>query len=88
MLSMFGTDTVPVFREVHQLIKQWHPTVAEVTISHGTHMLPISNPSSVATNLLHSFLTSNHTDYISRSVFEHGTTAAQLQNLIVVGCSA
>jgi pimeloyl-ACP methyl ester carboxylesterase len=51
VLSMLGTDTMPVFREVNQLIKQWHPAAAEATVPRGTHMLPISNPTSVAANL-------------------------------------
>ena len=55
VLSMLGTDTMPVFREVDQLIKQWHPAAAEASVPRGTHMLPISNPTSVAANLAEFF---------------------------------
>jgi len=51
VLSVVGTETAPMFRESHDLIRQWLPQAEELVVPQATHALPYMNPSAVADGL-------------------------------------
>src|ERR1700760_4193193 len=51
VLAVTGTETAPIFRESHELIKQWLPQAEELVIPQVTHGLEYMNPSAVADGL-------------------------------------
>lgn len=55
ILSVVGSDTAPIFRESHDLLKQWLPQTEEVVIPQATHGLQEMNPSAVADGLARFF---------------------------------
>jgi pimeloyl-ACP methyl ester carboxylesterase len=61
VLSMRGSDTLPVFFEVADLLRQWIPEVDTVSIPRASHDLPGRNPAAVATGLVE-FFTKNDLD--------------------------
>ena len=61
VLSMRGSDTLPVFFEVADLLQQWIPEIDTVSIPHASHDLPGRNPAAVATGLVE-FFTKNDLD--------------------------
>jgi hypothetical protein len=55
---MRGSDTLPVFFEVADLLQQWIPEIDTVLIPGATHDLPGRNPVAVASGLV-AFFTKN-----------------------------
>jgi pimeloyl-ACP methyl ester carboxylesterase len=55
VLSVVGTETAPIFRESHQLVKQWIPQAEELVVPQATHGLQIMNPHAVADGLARFF---------------------------------
>jgi pimeloyl-ACP methyl ester carboxylesterase len=55
VLSMRGSDTLPVFVEGADLLQQWIPEIDTVLIPHATHDLPGRNPVAVARGLVEFF---------------------------------
>jgi pimeloyl-ACP methyl ester carboxylesterase len=55
VLSMRGSDTLPVFFEVADLLQQWIPEIATLPIARASHDLPGRNPAAVATGLVEFF---------------------------------
>jgi pimeloyl-ACP methyl ester carboxylesterase len=53
VLSVVGTETAPIFRESHDLVKQWLPRAEELVVPQATHALQYMNPSAVADGLAH-----------------------------------
>ena len=51
VLSVVGDETIPIFRECHDLIKQWIPQTEELGIPQATHGLQMMNPRAVAESL-------------------------------------
>jgi hypothetical protein len=58
---MRGSDTLPVFFEVADLLQQWIPEIDTVWIPRASHDLPGRNPAAVATGLV-AFFTKNDLD--------------------------
>ena len=52
---MRGSDTLPVFFEVADLLQQWIPEIDTVSIPCARHDLPGRNPAAVATGLVEFF---------------------------------
>src|SRR5262245_8051843 len=52
---MRGSDTLPVFFEVADLLQQWIPEIDTVSIPCASHDLPGRNPAAVATGLVEFF---------------------------------
>src|SRR5262249_59233702 len=68
VLSMCGSDTLPVFFEGADLLQQWIPEIDRVSIPRASHDLPGRNPAAVAAGLVE-FLTKNgDTPYESHSI--------------------
>jgi pimeloyl-ACP methyl ester carboxylesterase len=61
VLSMRGSDTLPVFFEVADLLQQWIPEIDTVSIPCASHDLPGRNSAAVATGLVE-FFTKNDLD--------------------------
>src|SRR5262249_36101085 len=61
VLSMRGSDTLPVFFEGADLLQQWIPEIDTVSIPSASHDLPGRNPAAVATGLVE-FFTKNDLD--------------------------
>jgi pimeloyl-ACP methyl ester carboxylesterase len=61
VLSMRGSDTLPVFFEGADLLQQWIPEIDTVSIPCASHDLPGRNPDAVATGLVE-FFTRNDLD--------------------------
>ncbi|MBB5402556.1 alpha/beta fold hydrolase [Paraburkholderia youngii] len=57
VLSMRGSDTLPVFLEGADLLQQWIPEIDTVSIPCASHDLPGRNPAAVATGLVEFFTT-------------------------------
>src|SRR6516225_1249601 len=57
VLSMRGSDTLPVFFEGADLLQQWIPEIDTVSIPCASHDLPGRNPAAVATGLVEFFTT-------------------------------
>ena len=55
VLSMCGSDTLPVFFEGADLLQQWIPEIDTVSIPCASHDLPGRNPAAVATGLVEFF---------------------------------
>ena len=55
VLSMRGSDTLPVFFEGADLLQQWIPEIDTVSIPGASHDLPGRNPAAVATGLVEFF---------------------------------
>jgi pimeloyl-ACP methyl ester carboxylesterase len=55
VLSMRGSDTLPVFFEGADLLQQWIPKIDTVSIPCASHDLPGRNPAAVATGLVQFF---------------------------------
>jgi len=55
VLSMRGSDTLPVFSEGADLLQQWIPEIDTVSIPCAVHDLPGRNPAAVATALVKFF---------------------------------
>ena len=51
VLAVVGTETASIFRESHELIKQWLPQAEELAIPQVTHGLEYMNPRAVADGL-------------------------------------
>ena len=51
LLSVVGTETAPIFRESHDLVKQWMPQAEELVVPQATHALQQMNPGAVADGL-------------------------------------
>lgn len=51
VLAVVGDETLPIFRECHDLIKQWIPQTEESSIPQATHALQMMNPRAVAESL-------------------------------------
>jgi len=51
VLAVVGTETAPIFRESHELLKQWIPEAEELVVPQATHALQYMNPSAVAEGL-------------------------------------
>jgi pimeloyl-ACP methyl ester carboxylesterase len=51
VLAVVGTETAPIFRESHELVKQWMPQAEELVVPQATHALQYMNPSAVAEGL-------------------------------------
>ena len=51
VLSVVGDETLPIFRECHDLVKQWIPQAEESIIPQATHALQMMNPRAVAESL-------------------------------------
>jgi len=51
VLAVVGTETAPIFRESHELVKQWIPQAEELVVPQATHTLQYMNPSAVADGL-------------------------------------
>jgi pimeloyl-ACP methyl ester carboxylesterase len=56
MLSMQGTDTVPVFADGRRLLHDWFPWCQDTDIDGGDHMLPIEYPDAAATAITSFFV--------------------------------
>lgn len=50
-LSVLGSDSAPIFHEVHQFLKKWMPQADELTVPNATHGLQYMNPNGVAEDL-------------------------------------
>src|SRR5262245_42317704 len=61
VLSMRGSDTLPVFFEGADLLQQWIPEIDTVSIPRASHDLTGRNPAAVATGLVE-FFTKNDLD--------------------------
>jgi pimeloyl-ACP methyl ester carboxylesterase len=61
VLSMRGSDTLPVFFEGAELLQQWIPEIDKALIPRASHDLPGRNPAAVATGLVE-FFTKNDLD--------------------------
>ena len=61
VLSMRGSETLPVFSEGAALLQQWIPEIDTVLIPRASHDLPGRNPAAVATGLVE-FFTKNDLD--------------------------
>jgi pimeloyl-ACP methyl ester carboxylesterase len=61
VLSMRGSDTLPLFIEGADLLQQWIPEIDTVLIPGASHDLPGRNPAAVAAGLVE-FLTKNDLD--------------------------
>ena len=55
VLSIRGSDTLPVFFEGADLLQQWIPKIDTVSIPCASHDLPGTNPAAVATGLVEFF---------------------------------
>jgi 3-oxoadipate enol-lactonase len=55
MLSILGTDTVPLFADGRRLLHDWFPWCQDTDIDGADHMLPIENPDATASAIV-SFL--------------------------------
>ena len=55
VLSMCGSDTLPVFFEGADLLQQWIPGIDTVSIPHASHDMPGRNAAAVATGLVEFF---------------------------------
>lgn len=51
VLTVIGTESAPVFREVNVLLKEWFPEAQELVVPNATHALQMMNPSAVAQGL-------------------------------------
>ena len=51
VLSVVGTETAPIFRESHVLVKRWIPQAEELVVPQATHALQYMNPRAVADGL-------------------------------------
>ncbi|MGF6652254.1 pimeloyl-ACP methyl ester carboxylesterase [Paraburkholderia youngii] len=58
VLSMRGSNTLPVFFESADLLQQWIPDIDTVSIPCASHDLPGRNPAAVATGLVEFFIKS------------------------------
>jgi pimeloyl-ACP methyl ester carboxylesterase len=61
VLSMRGSDTLPIFFEGADLLQQWIPEIDTVLIPGASHDLPGRNPAAVATGIVE-FFTKNDLD--------------------------
>lgn len=50
-LSVLGSDSAPIFYEVHQFLKKWMPHADELIVPNATHALQYMNPNGVAEDL-------------------------------------
>jgi pimeloyl-ACP methyl ester carboxylesterase len=55
VLSMRGSDTLPVFFEGADPLQQWIPKIDTVSIPRASHDLPGRNPAAVAAGLVEFF---------------------------------
>jgi pimeloyl-ACP methyl ester carboxylesterase len=51
VLSVLGTDTVPLFVDGRPLLHDWFPWCQDADIDGGDHMLPIEHPDAVASTI-------------------------------------
>jgi len=68
VLSMRGSDTLPVFFEGADPLQQWIPETDTVSIPRASHDLPGRNPAAVATGLVEFFNKNGDTPYESHSI--------------------
>jgi pimeloyl-ACP methyl ester carboxylesterase len=61
VLSMRGSDTLPIFFEGADLLQQWIPEIDTVLVPGASHDLPGRNPAAVATGIVE-FFTKNDLD--------------------------
>ena len=55
VLAVVGTETAPIFRESHALLKQWLPHAEELVVPQATHGLQLTHPRAVADGLARFF---------------------------------
>jgi pimeloyl-ACP methyl ester carboxylesterase len=55
VLAVVGAETAPIFREGHELLKQWLPQAEELVVPQATHGLQFMNPRAVADGLARFF---------------------------------
>ncbi len=48
ILSVLGEDSLPVFGEVHALVKKWFPQTESLVVPNANHLLPMMNPDAVS----------------------------------------
>src|SRR5262249_15215707 len=75
VLSMRGSDTLPVFFEVADLLQQWIPEIDTVWIPCASHDLPGRNPVAVASGLVE-FFTKNDLEWIRSCAVAVSETAS------------
>jgi pimeloyl-ACP methyl ester carboxylesterase len=51
VLSVLGSDSAPLFHEMHELVKNWLPQAEELIVPNTTHGLQEMNPTPVAEGL-------------------------------------
>jgi len=51
ILTVVGAKSVPAFKEVNALLKEWYPRAEELVVPDAGHVLQIVNPSAVAQGL-------------------------------------
>jgi pimeloyl-ACP methyl ester carboxylesterase len=51
VLAVVGTETAPMLRESHDVVKRWLPQAEELVVPQATHALQQMNPSAVADGL-------------------------------------
>jgi hypothetical protein len=56
VLSVLGTDSIPMFHEVHGMVLKWLPKVEELVLPNVTHLLPMVNPQDLAEGLTNFFM--------------------------------
>jgi pimeloyl-ACP methyl ester carboxylesterase len=56
VLAVVGAETAPIFREGHELLKQWLPHAEELVVPQATHGLQFMNPRAVADGLARFFV--------------------------------
>jgi pimeloyl-ACP methyl ester carboxylesterase len=64
VLSMRGSDTLPVFSEGADLLQQWIPEIDTVSIPRASHDMPGRNPAAVATGLVEFFTKNEKNDSV------------------------
>jgi len=55
VLSAVGSDSEPIFSEIHQMLLTWFPQVETLIVPAATHTLQMMNPIAVADGLAHFF---------------------------------
>jgi pimeloyl-ACP methyl ester carboxylesterase len=51
VLTVVGAKSVPAFKEINMLLKEWYPRAEELVVPDAGHVLQIVNPSAVAQGL-------------------------------------
>lgn len=56
VLSVLGADSIPIFREVHEVLLEWLPQAEELVLPNATHLLQMVNPRDLAEGLAGFFI--------------------------------